>query len=572
MDRNCVFPFAAAQINENMEIVFFNDIFKNAFVINNNINLKITDLFDGYCNDTKVQTANIRGICYRIFTGETTAEGLTDVFLIENSCQTETGCVNNSVLLGLLVLDNYAEVQENMEEVRHPHTMAVADRKINEYFGMLGGIIRKFEKDKYLFVLKREQLETLKENKFSIAEVIDKIDTGTVHMSMSMGIGINGTSLAQSMEFARGAVDLALARGGCQVVVKEGEDKYQFIGGNGREISKNTGVRARIKAYGLAELLSTCTDVIIMGHKTPDLDSLGSAAGMYAICRFFGRNCHIVLNAVNSSIQALYSRLIDDSKYNNVFINSETALKIFKKRTLIIVLDTHKKSLCECPELVDKANKLVVIDHHRKSPDAIEGYSLTYHESFASSASELVTEMLMYMNKPIHLSRTEAEGLLAGITVDTKNFAFKTGSMTFEAAAYLKKQGADTIAVRRLFQSTLKTYTAKAEVVCNAEIFNENMAISILKSRCDNPIVLIAQAADELLSIQGIEVSFVLNEMDSIIYISARSLGNVNVQWIMERMGGGGHLTGAAVQLKDKTMDEAIEMLHKTIDEYIKEA
>lgn len=568
MERN--FPFAYVKINTNMEIVSYNDIFRDTFAVNEENSLKITDIFEGYDISVRVQAAKINGVCYRFFTGMT-HNSQTEVFIIDNSSQGEADCNNSAVIVGLLVLDNYTEVQDSMEELRHPHMMAVVDRKINEYFTELGGIIRKFEKDKYLFVLREEQLEELKKNKFPITEMVSKIDMGSVPMSMSIGIGLNGISLAQSMEYARGAVDLALARGGGQIVIKEDEDKYQFIGGNGREITKNTGVRARMKAYGLTELIKTCTDVIVMGHKNPDLDSLGSCAGMFAICRFFGRKCNIVLNSINSGISALYKRLMEDGQYENCFIDSDTALKQVKRRTLVIVVDTHKRNICECPELVDRARNLVVIDHHRKGPDAIEGYSLTYHESFASSASELITEMLMYMNQGIRLTKPEAEGLLAGITVDTKNFAFKTSSMTFQAAAYLKQVGADTVAVRRLFQNSLDAYVAKASVVSNAEMYAKNMAISVLNIRVDNPIVLIAQSADELLGIKGIEASFVLNEMDGTVYISARSLGRVNVQWIMEKMGGGGHQSGAATQLHDAKLDDAIEMLKNTIDEYLKE-
>lgn len=564
------FPFAYAKINVKMEIVSCNDIFKETFELNGETVPKITDIFDGYDVTQKVQATEINGVCYRFFRGST-HNSLTDIFIVNNNNQGEADCNNSKVVMGILVLDNYIEVKENMEELRHPHMMAVVDRKINEYFTELGGIIRKFENDKYLFILRYEQLEELKKNKFSIMDAVSKVDMGSVPMSMSMGMGINGASLAQSMEFARGAVDLALARGGGQVVIKEGEDKYQFFGGNGREISKNTGVRARMKAYGFAELIKTCTNVLVMGHKNPDLDSLGSCAGMFSICQFFGRNCHIVLNTVNSSVSTLYKHLMEDPKYESCFIDSENAIKLLKRRTLVVVLDTHKKELCECPELVDKAKKLVVIDHHRKSANAIEGYSLTYHESFASSASELVTEMLMYMDKGIRLSKTEAEGLLAGITVDTKNFAFKTSSMTFQAAAYLKQLGADTVAVRRLFQDSLDAYVAKASVVKDAEIYRKNMAISVLKIRVDNPIVLIAQSADELLGIRGIEASFVLNEKDGVVYISARSLNKINVQWIMEKMGGGGHQSGAATQMAGVSLEDAIKQLKETIEEYYKE-
>ncbi|MBR6401082.1 MAG: DHH family phosphoesterase [Firmicutes bacterium] len=570
MTTECTFPMAYVQINTNMDILFCNNVFKSTFApLHQGDSLfKITDIFEGYDITAREQKTVINDTEYNFVT-DVTIDGKTDVYIFQSDLKAEEA--GGRIMAALLVLDNYTEIKENMEEVRHPHMMAVVDRKINEYFTELGGIVRKFEQDKYLFILREDQLAELKKSKFSIMEMISKIDMDGIPMSMSIGIGINGTTMSQCMEYARGAVDLALARGGAQVVVKEGEDKYQFIGGNGREISTNTGVRARMKAYGFVELIKTCTDVIVMGHKSPDLDSLGSCAGIFSICEFFGRKCHIVLGSVNSSISTLYKSLMDDNRYESVFIDGDTALKQLRRRTLVVVVDTHKKAICECPELVEKAKQLVVIDHHRKGPGAIEGYALTYHESFASSASELITEMLMYMNKGIRLTKTEAEGLLAGITVDTKNFAFKTSSMTFQAAAYLKQLGADTVAVRRLFQNTLDAYVAKAAVVRDAEIYNKNMAISVLRIRVDNPIVLIAQSADELLGIKGIEASFVMNEMDGTVYISARSLGRVNVQWIMEKMGGGGHQSGAAAQLKDSSTEDAIALLKQTIEEYLKQ-
>ena len=310
-----------------------------------------------------------------------------------------------------------------------------------------------------------------------------------------------------------------------------------------------------------------------MGHKNPDLDSLGSAAGIFAIANFYDKKCHIVLNQVTSSVKALYERLCDDGRYENVFVDSTEAQKIVKRRTLLIVVDTHRPVLTECPELLEKAKSIVMIDHHRKSTDAIDNCALVYHEAYASSTCEMVTEMLMHI-KGIRLSKTEIEGLLAGITIDTKNFAFKTGIKTFEAAAYLKKNGADTISVRRLYKNSFDEYLARSEIIRTAEIIHENMAISVLDEEVyvDNPIQLIAQAADELLSIQDIEVSYVLCEFGGKVNISARSLGKLNVQKLMEKLGGGGHQSGAAAQLENVTIDEAIEILKEKIDEYLEES
>lgn len=566
-DEIIYYPFACAVVDETGAILRTNTAFEENILPKNGkkSNLNITDIIEDYKSEPGRLDAEINGDDYLVYICPSD-DGDKKVMFIRDVSK------GDGVLLGIALVDNYAEVQESIEESRYPHLVAVIDRKINDYFNGIGGVVRKYENDKYLFILPKAMLDTLKENKFDIMDILGKIDMGNIPVTLSIGIGINGDTLNQSMEFARGALDLALGRGGNQVVIKESEEQYTFIGGDGTEVAQNSRVKARVKAFGLVELILSAPDVMIMGHRNPDLDALGSAAGIYAIVNFFGKPCHIVLNRVTTSISPLYNRLIEDNKYKDAFIDCETALKSIKKKTLVIVLDTSRKNLCECSELVDKAKKLVVFDHHRKSKDYIEGYALTYHDPGASSTAELVTEMLMYMNKGIKLTKTEAEGLLAGITVDTKNYAFKTGVKTFEAAAFLKRSGADTIAVRRLFQSSFEDYIAKAEVVKNAKIFNDNMAISILKKKVENPVVLIAQAADEMLSIEGIEVSYVLCEVEGKVLISARSLGTVNVQKLMEKLGGGGHQTGAAAQLKDMDINSAVKLLKETITEYLNES
>lgn len=557
-------PFPYVKINRNMDIISTNQLFKQEFSITEFSDISFNEIVPDINLELEKQLILINDVAYNVYI----CTDNDDINLFFVKCQ----CSSYETLVGILVFDNYTEVQESMEETRHPHLLAVVDKKINEYFTALDGIIRKFEKDRYLFILDQEKLAIMKEQKFSIMDSLNKIEMGNdVPVAISIGIGMNGESLAQSMEYARGAVDLALGRGGNQIVVKEAEDKYQFIGGNGTESTYNSGVRARTKIYALTELILSASNVIIMGHKNPDLDSLGSAAGMFAYVSFLGKPCNIILNEATPAIQVLYNRLMDDNKYKECFVSSEEALKLTKKKTLIIILDVHIASYCECAELLDKKAKLVIIDHHRKSPDAIEGYALTYHESFASSACELVTEMLMYSTREIKLTKTEAEGLLAGITIDTKNFAFKTGRMTFEAAAHLKKQGADTIAVRKLFQNPMENYVVKAEIVKNAKIFNNDMAISTLETPISNPTVLIAQAADELLGIQGIESSYVLYCENNTVYISARSLGGINVQRLMEKLGGGGHQTGAACQIQNTTLADGVTLLLNTINEYLKE-
>ncbi len=561
-------PFPFVMLDFELNIVGSNSLYK-AWVKDIGKYTSIKDLMPEYSIDNARQRALIGDKYYELYTSKSSTG--YNVFFIENPYINNAGQIASNILVGILVLDNYIEIQEDMDEVRLPHFMAIIERKINDYFNNYGGLLRKFEKDKFLFVMNKDMFPVLKENKFSISEQIGKIEMGNkTPATLSIGIGMNGKTVNEDMDFARGALDLALSRGGNQIVIKEDEERYTFLGGDGNEVSRNSKVRARVKASGLVELILSASDVIVMGHKNPDLDSLGSAAGIFAISRFYDKKCHIVLNKVTSSIKNLYDRLCQDGRYEDVFIDSETAQSILRRRTLVIVVDTHRAELTECPELIDRTKKLVLFDHHRKCADAIEGCALTYHESYASSTSEMVTEMLMYI-KGIRLTRTEIEGLLAGITVDTKNFAFKTGIKTFEAAAYLKKNGADTMSVRRLFKNSIGEYLARSDTVRGAEIMYGNMALSVLHQEVDNPVLLIAQTADELLNLEGIEASFVLCESEGAVHISARSLGKINVQKLMEKMGGGGHQAGAAAQLKNVTVSEAIGILKENIEMYIEE-
>lgn len=565
----CV-PFPGLKLDKELNIIDFNSEFKG-LKTGAKLSDSILDYVIRFDADQKQQTRMVGDCFYDVYT-QPNDDGF-EIVLIKNDYVNNEGCPMSNILVGILLVDNISEIQETMDEIRFPHFCAIIERKINDYFNNMGGFVKRFESGKYIFVLNKSMLKKLKEDKFSIVERIGTIEMGNdVPATLSIGIGINGNTVNEDMAYARGALDLALGRGGNQIVIKGSEESYLFFGGDGKEVSKNSRVRARVKAYGLVELILSASDVIIMGHKNPDLDSLGSSAGVFAIANFYGKKCRIVLNNVTSSIKTLYERLCDDGRYENVFITSEEAQKLIKRRTLLIILDTHRPFLTECPELLDIASTIVMIDHHRKSTGAIDNCALVFHEAYASSTCEMVTEMLMYI-KGIRLSRTEIEGLLAGITIDTKNFAFKTGIKTFEAAAYLKKNGADTISVRRLFKNSFDEYLARSEIIRSAEIIYDNMAISTLNEsvNVDNPTLLIAQAADELLGIQGIEVSYVLCKTDNRVSISARSLGKINVQKLMEKLGGGGHQAGAAAQLDGVDIDEAIALLKEKIEEYLEE-
>ncbi len=570
MNERIAVPFPYVGLDTALNIVEYNSVYKKWVEGFKDIKT-IFDLMPEFDADKAEQRALIGEKYYDLYT-MADGEGINVIF-IENPYINSKGMLCTNILIGMVIIDNSIEIQETMDEIRYPHFCAIIERKINDYFNNLGGFVRKYESGKYLFVLNKDTLAQLKEDKFSLVETIGKLDMGNdVPATLSIGIGMNGNTVNESMAYARGALDLALGRGGNQIVIKESEDSYQFFGGDGKEVNKNSRVRARVKAQGLVELMLSARDVIVMGHKNPDLDSLGAAAGISAIAKFYDKKCYIVLNKITSSIKALYERLSDDGRYEDTFINNEEAQKLIKRNTLLIVVDTHRPFLTECPELLDRAKSIVMLDHHRKATEAIENCALIYHEAYASSTCELVTEMLMHI-KGIRLTRTEVDGLLAGITVDTKNFAFKTGIKTFEAAAYLKKNGADTVSVRRLFKNSFDEYMARSSVIRNAVIIYEDMALSVLDSKAelDNPVLLIAQAADELLNILGIEASFVLCEFEGSVNISARSLGKINVQKLMEKLGGGGHQAGAAAQLEGVTIDEAIEMLKQKIEEYLEE-
>jgi len=565
---------------EDKRIVSASGMFQAAFESGSLV--KVSDVVSAYDPTVGKQTAFYDGKPYILFTrrfhveksGESTA--LTAVYFVENNLALEnTAGLIGKLAVGLIFIDNYDDVLNELEEVRRPLMLALIDRKLSAMSQQAEGILRKFEKDKYLFLLTQDKLEFLKEKRFDILTQIREIDMGnTIPFTLSIGIGVGGETLAASMEHARAAIDLALGRGGDQALIRDGE-QYTFYGGRAQEVSSNGRVRARVKAYAFSELLTESDNVIVLGHKNIDLDCLGSAIGVHKIVTALGRECNIVLGEVTSSIRFLHDRLTQDKEFRDkLFVSAQDAIPLLKPRSLIVVVDTHRPSIIEGRELLDHPNgkRIVLFDHHRKATESIDNPILTYHEPYASSTSELITEMIQYVRAEIRLRPVEADALLAGITVDTKNFSIKTGAKTFEAAAYLRRNGADSVRVKLLFQNDLASYKAKAETICNAEIYHSNIAIALSVSAVENPTLLAAQASDELLNIQGVQASFVLCMNDGVVYISARSLGSLNVQMIVEKLGGGGHQTVAGVQLPGKSIDEAEEALKQAIDEFLKEA
>lgn len=479
----------------------------------------------------------------------------------------------SKIAVGIVTIDNYQEARETMREDQWPVITALIDRKIHFYFQQGGGIVSKYEKDRFLVFLTTSALETMKENKFAILDQIREIKMGNAFpVTLSIGFGQSYESLAECHEFARNAMDLALGRGGDQALVKD-KQTYHFFGGKSSSVESSSHVRARIKAYALIELIKESTNVFVMGHQRADLDALGAAMGVCVMASHYGKKANIVLDNVNTGICRLCDRIRETQGYQDLFIPGQKAERIFSKNSLLVVVDAHRPSITECPELLNTAEKIVVIDHHRRSEDFIEGAVLLYHEPYASSTSELVTDMLQYVGDNLSMKPIDADALLAGIAMDTKNFSTKTGAKTFDAAGFLRRHRADTIRVRKLLQNDMASYLARADIVRNAQIIQDHFAISVCPSTVENPSLIAAMAADELLNIIGIQISFVVTEQTDVIYISARSLGDINVQRIMEKLGGGGHQTVAGAQLQktdDLTVDKVIQMIKDATADYIK--
>lgn len=493
------------------------------------------------------------------------------LFDISKQTQLEQTLQNNQTVFGILLIDNYTEVTEQIDTNKIPIFHALIERKCNQIAKSLDGVVRPLEKDKYLFILTKAQLQKLQEQKFDEINRLKEVTVGEhIPITFSFGMGLSKQSLDQSMQNAKNALHLCLGRGGDQIIIKE-EEEYTFFGGTAQEKEKSTRIRSRVKADALQNLMMEASSVLVMGHSRADLDSLGSCLGIFAIARSMHIPCHIILNENSAGISKLLERLEDEELLEDIFLNTKQSLALLDSKTLLVIVDTHRVQMLESPEVFQASKNIVLFDHHRKSPDAIENCVLVYHEPFASSTSELITEMIQHIGKKIKLTPIEADALLAGITVDTKNFCVKTGAITFEMAGFLKRNGADGIRVRLLFQNDLEAYKAKASTVHNAEIFQDTIAISVCPNTTQNPTLITAQSADDLMNINHIIASFVCCELEDTIYISARSFGAINVQRVMEQLGGGGHHTVSGAQLKNCTLEEAKEKIKTIIIEYLKE-
>lgn len=475
---------------------------------------------------------------------------------------------DQSLAVGMIYLDNYEEALESVEEVRRSLLIALIDRKVNKYISGYDGICKKLEKDKYLVIMRKKAIAQLQESRFDLLEEVKTVNIGNeMAVTISIGIGLDGLSYAQNYEFARNAIDLALGRGGDQAVIKTPES-ITYYGGKSQQIEKNTRVKARVKAHALREIITSKDIVLVMGHRMPDVDSFGAAVGIYRIAQTLGRKAHIVLNEATPSIAPMVELFQNNPEYEeDMIIGNAQAIEAASSNSVLVVVDVNKPSITECPDLLRFCKSVVVLDHHRQGTETIENATLSYVEPYASSSCEMVSEILQYTYDNIKIRTEEADCMYSGIMIDTNNFMTKTGVRTFEAAAFLRRNGADVTRVRKLFREDALEYKAKADAVSQAEIYKQYFAISVCTAEdLPSPTIIGAQAANELLNIKGIKASFVLTDYQGKIYISARSIDEVNVQIIMERMGGGGHMNTAACQMEGTGLIEAIGALKRTID------
>lgn len=475
----------------------------------------------------------------------------------------------DKMVAALAYLDNYEEALESVEEVRRSLLIALIDRKISKYFSNVDGLVRKLEKDKYFLIMRQKSLEALKEEKFHILEEVKTVNIGNeMAVTLSIGIGLNGGTYLQNYEYSRTAIEMALGRGGDQVVIKNGSN-ITYFGGKSQQLEKTTRVKARVKAQALQEIISNKDRVVVMGHKITDVDALGAAIGIYRIGKTLGKPVHIVINSPTTSIKPLMAGYLDNLEYErDMFVKKEQAVELVDNNTVVVVVDTNKPSYTECQELLHLTKTIVVFDHHRRGDEVISNAVLSYVEPYASSTCEMVAEILQYFLEGLRIRSIEADCLYAGIVIDTNNFITRAGVRTFEAAAFLRRCGADITRVRKLLRDSFDSHQARAEAVRNAEIYKECFAIS----RCpaegvDSPTIAGAQAANELLNVAGIKASFVLTEYNGVVYISARAIDEMNVQVMMEKMGGGGHINIAGAQ-SNVSLEETETLLKNLIDEF----
>ena len=580
--RNSPFPLVIIETNGNM-------VWKSSKFVQEFANVDIINILGDLLKQIKLEIENneeneeksihkeleIGNKIYEILGKYTKSkdEYMCTLYFIDETktIELEKKYYDSQICVGLIMIDNFEEVNQRINDEEKPILTAQIEKTIYEWTTEFKGLVVKAERDTFVCIFEQQYLAKLEEKKFNILDTIKELELSEkVQITLSISISTEGESNYEKYKSAQAGLDIALGRGGDQTVVRE-NGKYQFFGGKTQELEKRTKVKARIVSHALEELMQEAKNVMVMGHTNGDIDSMGASMGIYRLAKSIGVECYIINNSTGIGLQNFMESAKQEKEYQETIINKSEALSKITPETLLVIVDTHKRSYVEVPELLEETSKIAIIDHHRKSPDFIEEAILSFHEVYASSACELVTEILEYATQKIELTTLEAEALYAGIMMDTKNFTFKTGVRTFEAAAYLRKCGIDIIKVKKWFQSDLKTYTKISKIIDGAEIINNTIGISIYDENDKDANIVCAKAADELLTISDITASFVIGKLGDKVCISGRSIGDINVQVILEKLGGGGHITLAGAQVEGMSIEEVKNLLIEKINEYFSE-
>jgi c-di-AMP phosphodiesterase-like protein len=576
------FPLPITIVTFEGRIKWYNQSFTELFEEKTLVGRKIQDIVTDFKEENLIKDINqfiipaeYKSKHYEIVGNNVNMEGTNKAFTILywfnktdlNDLKKEYDDSKN--IVAIVMVDNYEEVIQSTEDKDRSKVTTEINQILVNWAGGLKGILKNYERDKYICIFAKKYMEYFNEKKFEILKSVKEISKGnSVPLTLSIGIGIDGKEYQDNEKYAKSAIDIALGRGGDQIVINDGK-RIKYYGGNTQEFEKRTKVKARVVAYALRELIAQCSEVIIMGHINPDVDSIGASLGLSRVAKEYKKDCHIVLDDNNSLVKNLLKKFEDNQEYTHLFITKNAVMNIVNSKSLLIVLDTHKVTQTICPDIIDIVGQVVVIDHHRRGEEFIENAVLSYHEPYASSTCELVTEIIQYIDKNQILNSLEAEALYTGIVMDTKNFTFKTGVRTFEAAGYLRRVGVNISEVKKIFKDSKEAYIMKLELIKNAVEYKDNIYITSGNYNLENVQQIISQTADELLNIKGISASFVLCERNGNIYISARSLEDINVQMILEKLGGGGHLNLAGAMLPDTNMNRALIELKEAIDEYL---
>ena len=577
---NSPFPLVIAETNGNL--IFRNTKFNQEFA-----NIDINNYLTNILNDVKLEIKNNdkkEKINDEIEIGKKTYKLYGDymplrdeyiiiIYFIDDTklVELETLFDNKDIYIGQIMIDNYEEIIQRIPDSEKPQLMAEIEKALYNWASEFKGVILKSERDTFVCIFEKQYMKEIKEKKFDILDTIKELQpSDKMQFTLSIAISNEGNTNLEKYKSAQAALDIVLGRGGDQAVIHE-NDKFTFFGGRTQELEKRTKVKARIISHALEEMIKESSKVMIMGHSNSDMDCIGASMGIYRLAKTLGKDAYIVLDPKGDNLTIFLNEIKQDDTYSDLIKEPEDALNEIDDDTLLIVVDTNKKNYVESPEVLAKCKKIVVIDHHRRSPDYIESATLTFHEVYASSASELVTELVEYAQEEVSLTSLEAEALYAGIMMDTKSFTFKTGVRTFEAAAYLRKCGVDIIKVKKWFQSDLDTYNKISNIIAKAEMVYDSIAISLYEDEDPDANIVCAKAADELLTISNITASFVLGKMGDKICISGRSIGDINVQVILEKLGGGGHITLAGAQIEGVDIQEAKDELVNRINEYFSE-